>query len=114
MEKKQEMHIPVKVEDLKIGDELLIPMNRQLAGITVLREPKLSKTRKCWWDRSKYVYVSTLCSCTITKFSRKYPNSTYIWNGEKYETTFDTANLDKRFDLNSKDIWLVRRQINQL
>jgi hypothetical protein len=114
---KKEMHCPIRVEDLKEGDEFLKGHQSGLMAAVVLRTPKLSKVRKSWIDRNRYLYVNTLCKVAMLSKTRTYTN----YQGVKvklpyvvYIPNFAEINTEKRLDLNEQELWLVRRKIEHL
>lgn len=114
---KKEMHCPITVSELKEGDEVLKGTSQGLVAILILREPKLSKTRKSWLDRTTPLYVNTLCKCAIESKQRNYKNynGTHVTYPYKvYSADFSKLNVEKRLNLNEQSLWLVRRKIENL
>lgn len=107
---KKEMHCPITVSELKEGDEVLKGTSQGLIAILILREPKLSKTRKSW-------YVNTLCKCAIENKNRNYTGYNgipVIYPYTVYSADFSKLNVEKRLNLNEQSLWLVRRKIEHL
>jgi hypothetical protein len=102
----------IKVESLKIGDEVLIPSNSNLKYLKVLKEPQLQKSLD--WRGNTY-YKSIRCSVggiRHTKTRTRYNGELVNYTNTDYEldTNVNNHTLKINVDLNHKDIWLVKRE----
>ena len=102
----------IKVESLKIGDEILIPSNSNLKYLKVLKEPQLQK--RLDWGGNPY-YKSIRCSVGGVKHTKHYIGYNGIiipYTNTNYEldTNVNNHTLKINVDLNHKDIWLVKRE----
>lgn len=99
----------IKIEELEIGDEILIPKNSDFIFAKVIRKPQRSKATYRWRpsvDRWKSV------KCIVKKREEKF-----TWgNSNQYSRTITRYvcdgdyNAEKSLNLNFKSIWLVRRE----
>ncbi|MBC7088619.1 MAG: hypothetical protein H5T96_09190 [Tissierellales bacterium] len=105
----------VKVEDLKIGDKILVPGGSKLRTLIVVKEPVVSGS----YNGHNY-YKSVRCTEYIDKETRQ--RTKYDYGTKSYKTvdveykirkkTFDNHNTRISIDLSYKDIWLVERENN--
>lgn len=100
----------VKVEDLEVGDEIIIA-NGAMKYLKVLRKPKLS-TKPDWKGRVRYTSVK--CSTNNSSITGSYMG----WQGKLvtyteriWEVTGDGHNRELYQDLNHRPIWLVKKAI---
>ena len=118
----------VKIEDLQIGDEILVSSGSKMKYLKVLKQPTLSD-KKGWvksvdsegyfmWDKNGTKYKSLLCSTCIKEVVYKYRG----WKGgadrfqtkKEYILEQDISKHNKKIsiDLNERDIFLVHRENN--
>ena len=116
----------IKIEDLQIGDEILVSSGSKIKYLKVLKQPALSD-KKGWvksvdnegyfiWDRNGTKYKSLLCSTCIKEVVYKYRG----WKGgadtfrthKEYVFEQDVSKHNKKvnIDLNRRDIYLVKRE----
>lgn len=105
----------VKVEDLQVGDNIIVGAGSKLKFLTVVKEPvKGAKYNK---DH----YKSVRCSVNVIKRTKTGMNRwdhksqsyvPYVYEWKEYQHTFDNHNERINIDLNYKDIYLVERQNN--
>jgi hypothetical protein len=102
----------VKIEDLKIGDEILIGANSNVMRARVMRDPRPMKTQPSYANPGETFYTSLLLEVILVakvytyKFANKvhtYTKKTYMCEGE--------YNHQKRVDLNRKNIWLLEKKV---
>jgi len=100
----------IKVEDLKKGDEILVPAGSNLIHAILLRDP----VRKGgWWKTTKCSICARIEQSQNTWYNWKTKtNETRTSNHTVYET--DVVNgprVDKYMDLQDyKMIWLLNRE----
>jgi hypothetical protein len=107
----------VKLKDLRVGDEILVPVGSQLRCLKVLRAPKPrfvkaadgSLTPLCKRTTNEQIYSTLLCSVRMIahKKQRTYGKNVYEYVEKEYFQTFEDHNCEQRYNLNYKDIWLV-------
>lgn len=95
----------VKIEDLKAGDEIILPFQSTFRRYKLLVTPQLSKTRK---DRYKSVRCTTkIEEVTNTWVDWKGDTRTYIT--KRYDfTTPDNHNVRVSVDLNHRQILRIK------
>lgn len=95
----------INIEDVNIGDELLISVNSRIAYLKILRKPELSKTKN-WRGQPKYKAVKA--SCRIDEIVHQYGNGrTYT---QRVQTPTDKDhNVIKNFNLNERALWLIKK-----
>jgi hypothetical protein len=101
----------IQIQDLQVGDEIMISCQSYFKYLKVLTPPALSKT-KTHWSTKQPMYANVRCSTrqdVITK--------TYNWNGGSYTreeknwiVTPEDHNMRISQDLNGRQIWLVKRE----
>jgi len=102
----------VKVDQLKIGDEILIGAvgDGNLRWMRILKIPMIGK--RTHWKTNQPLYKSTLCSVNIqeVQMSNTYNGNIRTWTRKIYQFTGEGHNTDKYINLNEKHIWLIKRQ----
>lgn len=116
----------VKIEELEIGDEIIITSGSTLKYLKLLKTPVLSN-KTGWkrsqdaegyftWDRNSPLYKSTLCSTCIEEKTYKYkgygigsPDSFRNYKEYVFETDVAKHNKKMSVNLNQKNILLVKK-----
>ena len=107
----------IETEQLQVGDEILVlsQQPRYLKIIEPLRESKA----KGWNNKKRFIAVKCLVNVTITpmnssRWDYKTQSSVpYTYNNKVYELTPpDNNSIIEKFDLNYKQLWLVKRENN--
>jgi len=103
----------IEIQDLQVGDEVIISCQSHFKYLKVLRTPKLSKTR-VHWSTKQPMYENVRCTTR-----QELVTTNYVWNGNSYARTHkewkvtpEDHNLTMSIDLAGKQIWLVRRENN--
>lgn len=103
----------IKLEDLRIGDEILISCQSHMKYLRVLDQPRLSPTKK-HWSTKQPLYKSVRCSTR-----QDVVTTQHTWNGNSYtrtrkewKVTAEDHNIKISQDLNNRQIWLVKRENN--
>lgn len=106
----------IKIEDLQIGDEILT-LTQQGKYLKVMEVPRKSKTGYTWRPGvDRYINVKCRVNVDIThRQGTKWSNGKiipYIYDIKKYkiEPPQQDSPIEK-FDLNFKELWLVKREI---
>lgn len=106
----------IKIEDLEIGDEI-ITLTQQAKYLRVMEVPRKSKVPYKWGPvRDRYIAVKCRVNVDITqRQGQKWDNVLkqsvpYTYDVKKYkiEAPEEDSPIEK-FDLNFKEIWLVKR-----
>jgi hypothetical protein len=100
----------IEVKDIKVGDEIIISSNGNLKYLKVLRPPMLNG--KLHWRDKTPLYRSVYCS--MRKDTKSY---NHTWGGINKDYYYDVIvctpeehNKVIYQDLNSRTIWLVKRE----
>ncbi len=88
-----EVNRPIKMEDLKVGDEVIV-RGLDLNYMQIVRPPK-QKQSKDWNGNPCMVWTSAVCNRINSKFGDTHRND------DKQKV---------RFDFVWKSIWLVKRE----
>ena len=106
-------NVLVKLEDLQIGDEILIACQAHMKYLKVLDKPRLSATKK-HWSTGAPLYKAVRCSTRQNVIT-----NTYTHNGNSYTRTYkewgvtpEDHNIKISQDLSCRQIWLVKRENN--
>ena len=101
----------IEIQDLQVGDEIMISCQSFFKYLKVLTPPTLSKT-KVHWNTKKPMYANVRCSAR-----KDVKTSTYNWHGTSYTriektwgATAEDHNVRISQDLNDRQIWLVKRE----
>ncbi len=114
----------IKVEDLKVGDEILVPFsNVGFKYMKVLRSPELRWKRDAngvkgvvygGWGTALgkllYKQIKSSLNCEVSYVPRRWPVGAPDRMQKKYICTSEGHNTEMSSDLNYKQIWLVRRE----
>ena len=105
----------IKIEELEIGDEIIVPSNGHLRYYKVLRKPKMtSKTTKYSKGALINKWSGVRCSTNMITTEgkrtwRKPPHDVY--NIYTYICTPDNHNTEKMvYTLQYSNMWLVKRE----
>ena len=100
----------IKIEELEIGDEILVPKNSQLRYAKVLQKPQLSKST-FKWNPNKQRYRGVKCSMRIKEEKETFGHiNQYIRTIKSNPPDGDLQIIEQILNLNFKDIWLVKRE----
>jgi hypothetical protein len=107
----------ITIEELQIGDEILT-LSQQPKYLKVLEVPRKSKV-PFKWRQGIDRYISVKCRVNVdiisrlgTKFCSKARNAVpYTYYNKEYNIKPPTEDSPiEKFDLNFKQIWLVKRE----
>ena len=103
----------ITIEELEMGDEILLSCQAHFKYLKVLSKPMISKTR-AHWNTKQPLYANVRCS---TKQDIVVTN--HVWYGKSYQRTEkvwrvtpEDHNMKISQDLNHRQIWLVKRENN--
>ena len=98
----------VKVEDLMVGDEIVIPHMSKFLYLKVMTQPK-KRTKALRWGGGNDGYKAVKCSCKVNSKTHVWANG-YKTTEHEYEFTGLEHNGTKYVDLNYKSIMLIKRE----
>jgi hypothetical protein len=100
----------VKVEDLEVGDEILISCQSYFKYLRVLRKPAASLKKH--WRTGGTVYKSVKCSTRRDDIQQAYVhnNQTRYYVNTEWKLTPDNHNFEQYVHLNDRQILLVRKK----
>jgi hypothetical protein len=97
----------IKIEDLQVGDEVLIGSHMGLSRVKLLRPLKLSK--KVNW-KGVTPYSKVKCATNEGSYKYQIPGRTYIYTQKTTMLGDDIEyNKEKYIDFNYRNIWLIKR-----
>ena len=106
-------NVLIKIEDLRVGDEVLIACQSHMKYLKVLDQPRLSTTKK-HWSTGAPLYKSVRCSTR-----QEVTTTQHTWGGKAYTRTYkewkltpEDHNIKISQDLSDRVIWLVKRENN--
>lgn len=103
----------IEVQDLQVGDEIMISCQSHFKYLRVLTPPTMSKT-KTNWQTKKPLYANFRCTTRqeeVLKYSYTNSQGQVINRMEKqWIPTPEDHNLRVSQDLNGRQIWLVKRE----
>jgi glutathione peroxidase-family protein len=101
----------ITLEELEVGDEILVSCQSHFKYLKVLAPPTLSKT-KVHWNTKQPLYTNVRCSTR-----QDVVTNTYTWNGNSYTRTTkvwrvtpEDHNMKISQDLNERQIWLIKKE----
>jgi hypothetical protein len=105
----------IKLEDLRIGDEILISCQSYMKYLRVLDQPRLSPTKK-HWSTGAPLYKSVRCSTRqeVTTTQHTWGGKAYTRTHKEWKVTPEDHNIKISQDLSGRQIWLVKRENNDL
>lgn len=103
----------IKLEDLRIGDEILISCQSHMKYLKVLDVPRLSPTKK-HWSTGAPLYKSVRCSTRQDVITNTYTHNgnSYTRTHKEWGVTAEDHNIKISQDLTGRQIWLVKRENN--
>lgn len=103
----------IEIQDLRIGDEIMLSCQSFFKYLKVLTPPTLSKT-KVHWSTKQPLYANVRCSTRQEEIiTYSYTNSQGVVHHrkeKKWIATPDEHNIRISQDLNGRQIWLVKRR----
>ena len=110
-------NILIKAEDLQVGDEIMISCQSYFKYLKVLTPPTMSKT-KTHWNSKKPMLANFRCTTRqeqVVRYSYTDINGYTVNRMEKtWIPTAENHNIRVSQDLNGRQIWLVKRENNDL
>jgi hypothetical protein len=104
-------NVLIKIEDIEVGDEVLIACQSHMKYLKVLAKPQLSATKK-HWSTGAQLYKSVRCSTR-----QEIVTQIHTWNGSVYSRTHkewkltpEDHNIRISQDLSDRQVWLVKRE----
>lgn len=96
----------ITIEELEVGDEILISCQSYFKYLRILRKPSLSNRKKYGGD--DFAYNTVKCSTNKTSEEKAYAYGkkyvTHVWN-----LTSDDHNVTQYLDLSTRQLLLVKK-----
>lgn len=101
----------IKIEELEIGDEVLIPISSgKLAYAKIVRKPQLSKSQYTWLPNT-IRWKAVRCMLRVkTEVILYGSNSQYSKTIISHPFDDTLPLMEKNIDFNFKHIWLIKRE----
>jgi hypothetical protein len=102
----------IEIQDLQVGDEIMISCQSFFKYLKVLTPPALSKTR-VHWNTNQPMYGNIRCTTRqdyITTTYTGYNGRSYTRTEKKWIPTAEDHNMRISQDLSGRQIWLVKRE----
>jgi hypothetical protein len=102
----------IEIQDLQVGDEIMISCQSYFKYLKVLTPPTLSKT-KVHWSTKQPMYSNVRCTTRredVTKTYTGYQGNTYTRTEKNWIVTSEDHNMRISQDLNDRQIWLVKKE----
>jgi hypothetical protein len=103
----------IEIQDLQVGDEIMISCQSFFKYLKVLVVPKISKT-KVHWHSGKPLYGNVRCSTRQdVVISYSYTDSNGVVHNrtsKKWIASPENHNMIISQDLSGREIWLVKRE----
>jgi len=102
----------IEVQDLEVGDEIMISCRSYFKYLKVLSKPVISK-KKVHWHTKQPLYSNVMCSTRQDNISRTYTYgiNSYVRVEKVWKLTSEDHNIKISQDFNNRQIWLVKREI---
>lgn len=99
----------INIEDLEVGDEILISCQAYFKYLKVLVKPALGT--RTHWNTGKPLYKSVKVSTRRDSVSRSYVRNgqTYTYNEHKWVVTPDDHNFIQHIDLAYRQLLLIKK-----
>lgn len=102
----------IKIEELEVGDEILISCQSFFKYLKVLVKPSLSKTKKHWRSGAP-LHASVRCSTRQDEVvTYSYTDSAGVTHNRIEKTWIVTSEEHNKIifqDLSGRQIWLIKR-----
>jgi hypothetical protein len=103
----------IEIQDLQVGDEIMISCQSYFKYLKVLTPPTMSKTKK-HWHTGQPMYANIKCTTRQDVVAgRSYVDRngiTHTIMDKKWIPSADGHNLRVSVDLTYRQIWLVKRE----
>jgi hypothetical protein len=102
----------IEIQDLQVGDEIMISCQSYFKYLKVLTPPVMSKTKK-HWRSGQPMYANVRCSTrqdVITNTYTGYNGQNYTRTQKTWVVTPEDHNMRISQDLSDRQIWLVKRE----
>lgn len=103
----------IEIQDLEVGDEIILSCQSFFKYLKVLATPKLSATKK-HWKTQQPLYGNVRCSTRQEEvITYSYTDNQGVIHHRKEKRwipTPDEHNIKISQDLNGRQIWLVKRE----
>jgi len=103
----------IEIQDLQVGDEIMISCQSYFKYLRVLTPPTLSKTRVHWHTKQP-MYGNIRCTTRqeqVVRYSYTDRNGNTVNRVEKtWIPSAEDHNIRVSQDLNYRQIWLVKRE----
>ena len=99
----------VKIEDLEVGDEIVISCQSYFKYLRILRKPGFGT--KTHWNTGAPLYKSVKCSTRRESVSRSHVRNgiTYTYNDHTWTFTAEDHNFTQYIDLEYRQLLLVKK-----
>lgn len=98
----------ISVEELEIGDEIIISGHSHLKYMKVLKKPVISKIKKNWRTNLPQ-FTAVRCSIRQNNIQSPY-HENYFYKEYVFEQDITKHNHKISIDLEGRDIFLVKRE----
>lgn len=107
----------ITIEELEVGDEILMPSLANLKYLKILVAPQKRITVSAWQTIGSYKSVKCSTKREIVNHSYDYTDGqsvlkTRSWSKNEYICTEEDHNEVKYFNLSGKTLWLVKKNLN--
>jgi hypothetical protein len=103
----------IEIEDLEVGDEILISCQSFFKYLKVLVKPTLSKT-KVHWRTAQPLYGNVRCSTrqdVAVTYAYTDPNGVvHNRTSKEWMVTAEDHNMKISIDLSGRPLWLVKKE----
>lgn len=101
----------VQIEDLELGDEILVPSGSGFMYAILLKLP-VKKPTPNWYIAGKTYYKTVKCSVRVVENIRQYTSGTKSYTSKKkeYILSGEDHNATKYINFNEKRFWLIKHK----
>ena len=103
----------IEIQDLQVGDEIMISCQSYFKYLKVLTPPTLSKTKKIWRTQQP-AYTNFKCTTRqeqVVRYSYTDRNGNIVNRmAKEWIVSPEDHNMRISQDLNDRQIWLVKRE----
>lgn len=99
----------VTVDQLEIGDEILISCQAKFKYLRVLSKPVIGK--RLHWNTKQPLYNRVKCSTKQERVVKTYTYGQGTWQREEltWELTSNDHNFNATYELEDRQLWLVKK-----
>jgi hypothetical protein len=99
----------ITIDELEVGDEILISCQSHFKYLKVLKQPVIGK--RIHWNTKQPLYNRVKCSTKQERVTKSYNYGNTVWTREEivWELTPDDHNFTQNYELEERQLFLIKK-----